>query len=164
MNIITNYTYDELAKKYSIELDDNDDKDLFVSIMNGNFENVFDENTPIEGLAYYYMSVYYELIEKNYDKMKKCYSIAIEKGNINALYSIGNYYYFVEKNYDEMKKYYLMSIEKGNIHSINMIGYYYFEIEKNYDQMMKYYLMAIEKGMSIAMFNLGYYYFEIEKN
>ena len=85
MVLITNYTYDELAKKYSIELDDNDDKDLFLSIMNGNFENVFDENKPKEAIVYYYMSVYYELIEQNYDEMKKYNLMAIEKGDVLSM-------------------------------------------------------------------------------
>jgi TPR repeat protein len=90
--------------------------------------------------------------------------MAIEKGNIEAMYNLGYYYKEIEKNYGEMKKYYMMAIEKGYDSAMNNLGYYYENIEKNYEEMKKYYIMAIEKGNINAMNNLGSYYKKFIKN
>jgi TPR repeat protein len=58
------------------------------------------------------LAVSYE-IQKKYEKAKKYYLMAIEKGNSNSMNSLAIYYHEIEKNYDEAKKYYLMAIEKG---------------------------------------------------
>ena len=78
------------------------------------------------------LGCYYEL-EQNYDEMKKCYLVDIERGNDNAMFNLGCYYDKIEKNYDEMKKYYLMAIEKGNDEAMLLLGEHYDYNEENYD-------------------------------
>ncbi len=107
---------------------------------------------------------YYGTVEKNYDKMKKYYLIAIDKGCFVSMNNLACFYYRIEKNYDEMKKYYLMAIDLGCLESLSNLACYYRNIEKNYDEMKKYYFMAIDKGCSVSMNNLAYYYKDIEKN
>jgi len=126
------------------------------------FKNkIFEE--PTIDLEYSYYGVYY-YIEKNYDLMKKYFSMAIELNYSHAMNSLAFYYKNIEKNYDLMKKYYLMSIGLNNSHAMNNIGVYYQTVEKNYDLMKKYFLMAIELNYSKPMFNLAHYYKNIEKN
>ena len=60
--------------------------------------------------------------------------MAIEKGNVYAMFNIGDYYETIEKNYDEAEKYYIMAIEKCNDKSMNNLGLYYETIEKKYNK------------------------------
>ena len=62
----------------------------------------------------YNLAVYYELIEKNYDKMKEYYLMAIDKDDLEAMCRLCLYYNNIEKKYEEYTKYILMAIEKGN--------------------------------------------------
>ena len=114
--------------------------------------------------SFLYLGYCCQYIEKNYDKMKKYYLMAIENGNTKSMYNLGHYYQHIENNYDQMKKYYLMAIENGNTNSMYNLSCYYYNVEKNYDEMKKYYLMAIENGNINSMHNLGHYYQNIEKN
>jgi TPR repeat protein len=110
----------------------------------------------------YNLGLYYQFIEKDYNKMKKYYLLVVDNGN--AMNNLGYYYKFVEKNYNEMRKYYLKAIKHNNSNAMNNLGEYYYII-KNYNEMKKYYLMAIEHGNnSNTMNNLGYYYRFVEKN
>src|SRR5438128_171944 len=68
---------------------------------------------PKTGNEFHFMGLYYA-INENYDKMKECYLIAIEKENIISMIALGSYYQIRIKNYDKMKKYYLMAIDKEN--------------------------------------------------
>jgi hypothetical protein len=65
--------------------------------------------------------------------------MAIEKGNSDAMNSLG-YHYFM-KNNDLTKYYLLMAIDKGNVEALYNLGLYYEQKEKNYDLMKKYYLL-----------------------
>jgi TPR repeat protein len=84
--------------------------------------------------------------------------MAIEKGNVYAMYNLGLYYNEEEKDYEQMKKYYLMAIEKGYDDAIFNLGFYYEDVEKDYEQMKKYYFMAIEKGNQYAIWRLKQFY------
>jgi hypothetical protein len=165
----TNYTLEQLTTKYNLTFIDEDDEELFVSIMNGNFDINIDKETA-RPLIINYIGLYYEFVEKNYDEMKKYYIILIDYTKYNpsdyasysALYNLGNYYKNIEKNYDMMEKYYLMLLDNcvnnGNnleLHSIktfimNTLGSYYEKIKDNYDLMKKYYLMAIDNATHVA--------------
>jgi len=138
----TKYTLEELRDKYNLKLTDEDDRELFVLIMNGDFNRDFDS---MDSNELHYIGTYYHHVEKNYDIMKKYYLMAINKGNTMAMYRLGYYYHFVEKKYDEMKKYYLMAINKDNTFAMCNMGYYYCNVEKNYDEMKKYYLWRLTK-------------------
>jgi hypothetical protein len=156
----TNYTFYELINKYNIEyIDDDDDgddghkdckninknknKDLFVKIMNGHFNNNYDENYKniTDANILFNIGNYYNYIKKDYELMKKYYMIAIKKGNSNAMYKLG-YYYYIETDYKLMEKYYMMAINKGNSTAMSNLSFYYFQVKKDYDLMEKYYLMS----------------------
>jgi len=111
----------------------------------------------------YFLGMYYQYINKNYELMKKYYLQAIDKGNSVSMTGLGLHYMSIEVNNDIANKYFLMAIDKGNLNAMVCLGYKY-SVEKKYDLMKKYYLMAIDKGNTNAMNNLGYYYQFVEKN
>jgi TPR repeat protein len=117
-------------------------------------------NNELDTNMYNNLGLYYQYIEKDYNKMMKYYLKGFKLNDSNAILNLGDYYNSI-KNYKKMKKYYLKAIELGNSYAMISLGYYYNEII-NYNEMKKYYEMAIELGNSNAMNNLGYYYYEIE--
>lgn len=112
---------------------------------------------PTNSEEYEYYGLYYQYIEKDYDKMKEMYLTAIKHTNFNAANNFGVYYYQIEKDFEQTKKYLLMGIEQGNLYCMSNLGVYYYE-NGDYDQMKKYYLMAIEHVHVKAMYYLGLYY------
>ena len=108
--------------------------------------------------------LYCQFVLKDYEKMKKYYSMAIKLGNSNAMNILACYYDDIEKNHKKAEKYYLMAIELGDSNSMYNLAHYYNHVEINHELMKKYYLMAIELGNSCAMNNLAHYYQHIEKN
>ena len=71
------------------------------------------------------LGYYYQFVEKNYDKMKTYYTMAIQHGHTNAMYNFGRYYQYVEKNYEKMKTYYTMAIQHGDSDAIQDLSWYY---------------------------------------
>jgi TPR repeat protein len=142
-----------------------DNQDILTSINNKllNDDYNFDVNIDIDIDNYEHELIFIIgnlcIIYKKYNIAIKYYKIAIDKGNINAMNSLGVCYYDI-KDYENAVKYYLMAIDKGNINAINNLGLYYDAI-KDYDNAIKYYKMAIDKGDSNAMNNLALYYDEI---
>jgi hypothetical protein len=133
------------------------------------FIELFEFNTIYEELlsnSCYQLIVgsYHRNITKNYEEMEKYYLMAIEHGNLLAMYNMGWYHKNITKNYEEMKKYYLMAIEHGNSNAMHNMGVYHYDITKDYEEMVKYYLMAIKHGNSCAMNNMGWYHRNITKN
>ena len=123
--------------------------------------NAIKTETPFEiesDNEYIWLGRYYFEIEEDYDKMKKYYLMASEKGDSDAMTNLGNYYETMEEDYDKMKKYYLMAIDKGDSNAMYYLGHYYENIERDYDQMKKYYLMAVDKGDIYAIDQLFEYY------
>jgi tetratricopeptide (TPR) repeat protein len=181
---ITNYTENELLSKFNVKCDENTDTELFVSIMNGNFNKDIDET--IDANILFNIGKYYQIIKEpsdyNYDMMKKCYMMAINaphnNGHAHAMNNLGYHYYEIEKDYQNAIKYYMMAINashnKGSdvqkSRAYNNIGIYYDEIEKDYQNAIKYYMMAINtshnKGndfqKSRAYNNLGIYYYKCQ--
>jgi tetratricopeptide (TPR) repeat protein len=151
----------EISTNYKITLKDDDfnNKELLLSIYNGNFTKDF--NHTILGL--FHIGYYYQYVNIDYELMKSYYEICIENKFDRAMNSMGNYYSLI-KDYDKMKYYYLMAIEYNNSGAMNNLGIFYQQINIDYDLMKKYYLMAIEFNEPYALFNLAVYYEEIEKN
>ena len=104
----------------------------------------------------FFYGLYFEETEE-YEKMKKYYLMAIEKGNCLAMNNLGMYYYSLE-DFDTAKKYLLKGVEKDNIDCIVNLGTYYNNIENNFDEAIRYHEMAVTKGNVDAMFNLGLIY------
>ena len=117
---------------------------------------------------YFYFGSYFRNVMQH-ELAIKYYSMAVDKGNCEAMVSLGHYYYTVEENYDLMKKYYLMAAENkscksaGNIRAMRALAHYYRKNEIDYELMIKYYLMAIECGDTQAMIKLADYYEKINK-
>lgn len=99
----------------------------------------------------------YATQERNFDMMMKCYTKAVEKGNVDALLAIGNYHGNVLRNPEERNRYYMMAVEKGNTTAMIFMGHQYGN-EQKYDEMNKYFSMAIERGGAEAMYLVGDYY------
>ena len=57
-------------------------------------------------LGNHYQCIHYD----DHKLIKKYYLMAIEKGNSDAMTSLGLYYEWIENNYDLMKKYFFMAI------------------------------------------------------
>lgn len=81
------------------------------------------QETVGSGLEYYY-GIYYS-INKDYDKMKKYYLIAIEQNNALAMNNLALYYEYKERDPNEMKKYFLMAINHNCVTAMYNLGYYY---------------------------------------
>jgi hypothetical protein len=72
----------------------------------------------------YYLGVYYQYININYDLAKKYLLMAVDKGCIAAMNNLGNHYQFIEKNYNLANKYFLMAFDKGGIIPIEVPNTY----------------------------------------
>jgi TPR repeat protein len=95
--------------------------------------------------------------------------MAIDKGNIDAMYNLGYYYHYKQskskqESYIKAIKYYLMAINHGNVKSMYNLGLLYHRYYIDHSNMQQYYLMAIEYGCLKSMNNLGYYYYDIYEN
>ena len=124
--------------------------DSLAKIHNLLIKDIFSE--PVEIVELIYTGGYFRL-KQDPEKMMKFFLIAVDKGNSNAMVSIGWHYYTI-KDYENMKKFYLMAVKEKNSISMNKLGNYYHEIE-DYENMMKYFLMSIENGNSNGMNCLG---------
>ena len=113
-----------------------------------NLTNNYLDDIELFNLGYNYC------INKNYPKAIEYYLMAIEKGNIKAMNSLGFYYDKVENNYPEAAKYYMMAIEKGNSFAMKNLGNYYNFIEENYPKAIKYYIMAFRNNNNNALKHL----------
>ena len=174
----------EISDKYDFKfnLDISIDK---YSLIENDILNIF--NTHIGNYDYYlydhkiilWIGIYFQFEKKNYRLMEKYYKLSIEKGNLDAIFSLGMYYR--QKNEFELMEKYLLMLDNVNypnamcflgnyynkIKNYNMmlkyykkanneygyeqIGNYYENIEKDYEKMSEYYLLAVEKGSSSSL-------------
>ena len=72
--------------------------------------NNIEEYTNNENL-FSWIGIYYQEIEKDYDKMKEYYLMAIDKDDSDAMNNLGHYYEEIEKNIDKMKEHFWKIIE-----------------------------------------------------
>ena len=149
------HSIEDIEDKYDISFSPEYDSihDTVVAIFNNSYTNEM-----VDGSLLNVKGLYYRNVEKNYTLMKKYYVMAIEVGNVRAMYNPGMYYKDVEK------KYLIMAMELGDTCAMNNLGWYYKIVEKDYDMMKECYVMAIEKNDAAAMYNFGLYYQSVEKN
>jgi TPR repeat protein len=143
-------------------------------------------DAPYYLAEYYLREVYYKMsYSKINEKIIYFYSIAIHRGNIDAMFKLGSYYnikydlykrensgfyYNVEYNLQykrcsnednpfwiPMIKYYMMAINMGHVKAMIILADIYYK-NKNYVNMIKYYKMAISYNNVYAMEKLGCYY------
>lgn len=95
--------------------------------------------------------------ERKFNLMKKYYLMAIDKGDIESITSLGTFYR--HKNVNKSIKYFLMGVSKDNLNAMENLALYYKDI-KEYDLMIKYFLMVIEneKCKGIKCGKNGYKY------
>ena len=87
--------------------------------------------------------------------------LAVEKGNIDALYNLANLYADQER-YDLAEQYYLKAIDKDIIDALNNLANLYADQER-YDLAEQYYLKAIDKDIIDALNNLAILYHNQER-
>ncbi len=91
----------------------------------------------------------------DFTKAEKYYLMAVEHGDVDAMYNLGVLYYNEFKDYNRAEKYYLMAVEYGSVDAMNNLGLLYENEFEDYNRAEKYYLMAVEYGSVDAMNNLG---------
>ena len=136
----------DLMKKY-----------LFMAIYNLGYDEVDDEcikriesdfNINIETVTdiivdiVHNLGCYYQHVEKNYDKMIKCYMFGVNSNDMNCANSIGTYYQNI-KNYEMAEKYFKIAANQKMPEAIRNLGSLYMDHSINYDEMKKYYFMII---------------------
>lgn len=107
-----------------------------------------------------YLYVDYEKI-RDISKAFECLKMAVEKGNSDAMNSLGCLFVNTNNpNIQEAIKYFKMAIEHKNVQAMKNLGsLYHFNVAyKNIPEAIKYYEMACNEGNDIAMNNLGYLY------
>jgi TPR repeat protein len=140
-------------------IDNDNDLKIIHECLIENVINDIDINNSAIVLVYY--GFYYEVIKKDYERMKFYYEMAVEKGSRDAMFNLG-LYYDKQQIYDMMLKYYLMAIEKGDLDAMYNLGLYYEELV-DYDNSIKYYSMAAGKADTDAMYALAGI-FQIQNN
>ena len=68
------------------------EKEILDIFNNKNFSNLTENDTLLR-----WIGKYYQEIEKDYEKMKIYYLMAIEKGNVPAMNNLGQYYHTIQK-------------------------------------------------------------------
>lgn len=98
----------------------------------------------------------------NFSEVEKYYLLAIEKGNIKALFHLAFFYHNHVGSFEMAKKYYLLAIEKGDTLATYNIALLY-QHQGIYEEAEKYYLISIGKGDITASNNLAILYRSQEK-
>lgn len=101
------------------------------------------------------IGIYFQFELKDNVTMRKYYTIAIKKGNINALYNLGSSYRFTNEHL--MIKCYQKAARHGHIKAMKRLADFY-QRQRKYVKMIKYYQLAINKDDPYSMLCLGIYY------
>jgi Flp pilus assembly protein TadD len=108
-----------------------------------------------DGVKFGMKGYFYTDLQKE-KEAEKYYLLAIEKGDINAIYNLGRLYQNQGKE-KEAEKYYLLAIENGVIEASGNLALLYGKQGKE-KEAEKYYLLAIENGDTEASYNLALLY------
>jgi tetratricopeptide (TPR) repeat protein len=101
----------------------------------------------------------------DYNEMKHYYLVAIEAGNVDAMFLLGLHYQTVNKKPGSMEKYYRMAIAKArHAPSWRNLGLYHKTVTKNYEEMQMCLFEAIEQRDYLAMKYFAEYHYEITKD
>jgi len=73
------------------------------------------------------------------------YSIAVDKGNVEAMFKLAFLYHHELQDYNEAEHYYLKAIDKGHQQAMFNLALLYENDAKDYHKAERYYLMAINK-------------------
>ena len=84
------------------------------------------------------------MVRNEYDNMKICFSMAIEKHHISAMLHFARYYEQVEENDDEVIRLYNLALENGSKDGAYMLGQFY-KIKNDIPNACKYFDIGIER-------------------
>lgn len=99
------------------------------------------------------------LKEKDYEKAKEHYDIALKRGSYEAMKCLGDMYHYEDEtiiDYEKAKIYYEMAM-KIDMKAANCIGeLYYFGrgVDLDYRKAKEYYEMALGEGSISSMYSL----------
>lgn len=108
-----------------------------------------------EGLKNFGIGLCYTHLD-NYQEAEKYFLVAIDKGDIDALYNLSIFYGNLGR-IEEAEKYFLLAIDKGHVKALNNLAILY-ENQSKIEEAEKYYLLAKDKGDVKALYNLGLLY------
>ena len=120
----------------------------------------FYEQTKNFGYSANYLGYMYAngnlALNKDTDKEVELYGLAIEKGNIIAMYNIGLHFNRC-KNDEESIKYFQMAADNGNCRAANALGKIYFEgkiVSQDYNKALTLWEKAMKDDQKTALNNL----------
>ena len=147
-----------VSKKYKVQFNENDklhEKEIVDIFENDNINYDLTNPVILNILGLYYIKKY-----NNYAECKKYFKMAVDLGDIDALYNLGSYYICIENNEEEMKKYWMMAIENNcPVTSYELAEYYH--IKGDIDNMMHFLNISINLKSSTAMLYMAKYYCSI---
>ncbi len=123
-------------------------------------EDIQNKNSTVLGN----MGLIYDVGFKDFNKAEKYYLMAVDKGDVDAMYKLALLYDDEFKDFKKAGKYYLMAVEKGHANAMYNLALLYEDEFKYFKKAEKYYLMAVEKGNAGAMYNLANLYKNEFKN
>ncbi|ACF12910.1 TPR repeat-containing protein [Chloroherpeton thalassium ATCC 35110] len=92
----------------------------------------------------------------NFNEAEKFYLMAIDNGDVGAMFGLANLYKETNRK-EEAEKYYLMAIDNGDVQAMNNLANIYQKTNRK-EEAEKFYLMAIDNGVAQAMNNLAILY------
>jgi len=101
-------------------------------------------------------------VDKNINRAKELYELAIEKGSVEAIYNLGYVHLFgQDPDYKKGRELFDRACDEGFVESITGLGLMYQfgkGVEKDHAKAKEYYEISIKKGGVGAMYNLGNVY------
>jgi len=156
----------EIKNKYNLLYDDKIElyDDIIFKLFNNKIA-IFELNLEDSNILNI-IGLYFQYHEKNYERMKLYYEMAIDQyKNSFAMLNYGIYYYYIEINYDIAKLFFLDAIDCNNSFGYIYMAKYYIDTENNILTAKQKLLIACDKfNNSYAMLFLAKIYIENEKN
>jgi len=102
------------------------------------------------------LAEYYEEVVGNAELVVKYLQMAVDQGDIIAMYKLANYYDLKTHEVDLAIKYYTMAVDKDkDVPSMINLGNKYYQSKKDVNTATKYYQMAIDAGSIAAWSCMG---------
>ena len=154
----------EIEDKYEIVFGDilNKYNSDIIKIFNGHM--IYDENVEDSMLMFIFASYFCNVL-KDKEKGIKLYEMAAEKGNHNAMNTLGIIYCRTQ-NHSKSLEYYNKSLENNNINARNNLGCLYYYQLNNREMGVTYWKQDLEINPNFfgSNINLGKHYYLYEHN
>lgn len=123
---------------------------LYYFLVLKNYENAHDawmKSIDNYGNSYAMNNMgHYHNARKDYERGTRFLLMAIDKGNVSAMYNLGHFYCVYAGQCEQAKHYLMMAIEKGDVQAMITLGNHYLYHEKNYVSAMKYFMLGWTHG------------------